>query len=71
MTLHHPHGQIYAFPYIPPIPQAELEAGRAHRANEGRCLLCDIVAEERERAAGDLGERALFRLRAFFRPLSF
>ncbi|MBI1801460.1 MAG: galactose-1-phosphate uridylyltransferase [Chloroflexi bacterium] len=46
-TLHHPHGQIYAFPYVPPIPARELAAARAHRAETGRCLLCDIVASER------------------------
>lgn len=46
VTLHHPHGQIYAFPYIPPIPTAEMEAGREHLARTGRCLMCDIVAEE-------------------------
>jgi UDPglucose--hexose-1-phosphate uridylyltransferase len=24
VTLHHPHGQIYAFPFVPPIPALEL-----------------------------------------------
>ena len=47
-TLSHPHGQIYAFPYVPPIPARELEAGRAYRAEHGHCLLCDVVANERE-----------------------
>ncbi|RDI95419.1 galactose-1-phosphate uridylyltransferase [Meiothermus sp. QL-1] len=28
VTLHHPHGQIYAYPWIPPILQRELEAFR-------------------------------------------
>lgn len=46
VTLHHPHGQIYAFPYIPPIPRAEMEAGIEHLERTGRCLLCDIVSEE-------------------------
>lgn len=46
VTLHHPHGQIYAFPYIPPIPKNELEAAEEHRHKTGRCLLCDIVAAE-------------------------
>lgn len=45
-TIHHPHGQIYAFPYIPPVVARELDAGREHRARTGRCLLCDIVSEE-------------------------
>jgi len=47
VTLHHPHGQIYAFPFVPPIPQRELEASRAHHAKHGRCLFCDSVAAER------------------------
>ena len=46
-TIHHPHGQIYAFPYLPPVAERELQSARAHRARTGRCLLCDIVAEER------------------------
>jgi galactokinase len=47
VTLHHPHGQIYAFPFVPPIPERELAASRAHLARTGRCLLCDALAEER------------------------
>jgi UDPglucose--hexose-1-phosphate uridylyltransferase len=46
VTLHHPHGQIYAFPFVPPIPQQELEAARAHHLKHGRCLFCDMVASE-------------------------
>ena len=49
VTLHHPHGQIYAYPFVPPRPRTELEAARAYRAeNDGRCLHCDILAEELE-----------------------
>jgi UDPglucose--hexose-1-phosphate uridylyltransferase len=47
VTLHHPHGQIYAFPFVPPVPATELAASRAHRARTGRCLVCDAVAAER------------------------
>lgn len=47
VTLHHPHGQIYAYPFIPPRVQRELEQCAAHMEHTGRCLLCDIVAEER------------------------
>jgi len=47
VTLHHPHGQIYAYPFIPPRVQTELEQTRAHMGETGRCLLCDILAEER------------------------
>jgi UDPglucose--hexose-1-phosphate uridylyltransferase len=47
VTLHHPHGQIYAYPFTPPRVARELEQSLAHHSETGRCLLCDIVAEER------------------------
>ena len=47
VTLHHPHGQIYAYPFVPPKLERELEQSRAHKEKTGNCLLCDIVAEER------------------------
>ena len=46
VTLHHPHGQIYALPFLPPVPARELAAARAHRQRTGRCLHCDAVAGE-------------------------
>jgi len=47
VTLHHPHGQIYAYPFTPPRIARELEQSLAHKSRTGRCLLCDILAEER------------------------
>jgi UDPglucose--hexose-1-phosphate uridylyltransferase len=47
VTLHHPHGQIYAYPFVPPRVARELEQSRAHKEQTGRCLLCDITAEEK------------------------
>ncbi len=47
VTLHHPHGQIYAYPFVPPRLARELDQSRAHQESTGRCLLCDVVAEER------------------------
>jgi UDPglucose--hexose-1-phosphate uridylyltransferase len=47
VTLHHPHGQVYAFPFVPPVVERELAASRAHRQRTGRCLLCDSLAQER------------------------
>ena len=48
VTLHHPHGQIYAYPMVPPRILQELEQSRRHHEKTGRCLLCDIVAAERQ-----------------------
>ncbi len=47
VTLHHPHGQIYAYPFVPPRIQKELDESFAHRERTGQCLLCDILAEEK------------------------
>ena len=30
VTLHHPHGQIYAYPFVPPVPARELAQQAAH-----------------------------------------
>ncbi|HHX01286.1 MAG TPA: galactose-1-phosphate uridylyltransferase [Firmicutes bacterium] len=46
VTLHHPHGQIYALPFIPPIPKQELTAAKQHYAKHGTCLYCDILKRE-------------------------
>ncbi len=46
VTLHHPHGQIYGYPFIPPRPKKELEAARDHREAHDSCLHCDLLAEE-------------------------
>jgi UDPglucose--hexose-1-phosphate uridylyltransferase len=46
VTLHHPHGQIYAYPFIPPIIIKELKTSQAHMASTGRCLLCDVIDNE-------------------------
>jgi UDPglucose--hexose-1-phosphate uridylyltransferase len=48
VTLYHPHGQIYAYDHVPPIPARELEMQRQHYARHGRGLLEDHVKQEIE-----------------------
>ena len=48
VTLAHPHGQIYAYPFVPPIPQRELTAAKKHFDATGRDLLGDVLAQELE-----------------------
>jgi UDPglucose--hexose-1-phosphate uridylyltransferase len=49
VTLHHPHGQIYAIPFVPPRPAKELEAASEYREqNGGSCLHCDLLSQELE-----------------------
>jgi len=47
VTLHHPHGQIYAYPIVPPVPARMLEAARRHWQAEGRGVLDALIAAER------------------------
>jgi UDPglucose--hexose-1-phosphate uridylyltransferase len=47
VTLTHPHGQIYAFPYLPPKTARAVQNAAAHRASTGRNLFDDVLAAER------------------------
>ena len=54
-TLHHPHGQIYAFPFLPPVAAAELAADE----RLGGCATCELLGRElrdRERVLRGEGE---------------
>ncbi|MFD0774369.1 galactose-1-phosphate uridylyltransferase [Streptomonospora algeriensis] len=47
VTLQHPHGQIYAYPFVPPRIEAMRGAARKHRAATGGNLFDTVVADER------------------------
>jgi UDPglucose--hexose-1-phosphate uridylyltransferase len=49
-TIHHPHGQIYAYPFVPPSPAKE----QVGRAGPG-CPICAELASET-----DAGQRVVF-----------
>ena len=42
VTLHHPHGQIYAYPFLPPVPALELAA----EERLGGCAPCELLTRE-------------------------
>lgn len=46
VTLHHPHGQIYAYPFVTPRTRRKLEAARRHRDGTGRSLFADVLDAE-------------------------
>jgi UDPglucose--hexose-1-phosphate uridylyltransferase len=66
VTIDHPHGQVYAYPFIPPIIKRELEGSREHHQNTGRCLMCDIIAEEKKD-----GRRVVVENDSFFAAIPF
>lgn len=48
VTLHHPHGQIYAYPYVAPRTRQALSSAEAYAARTGGAnLFADLLAEER------------------------
>ncbi|WP_424949639.1 galactose-1-phosphate uridylyltransferase [Deinococcus sp.] len=48
VTLHHPHGQIYAYNHIPPVQQRALDNMRGYLQATGRPWLEGFVAQELE-----------------------
>lgn len=46
VTLHHPHGQIYAYPFVPPVPARMLEQQRNYYQDHQRGLLQDLIQQE-------------------------
>jgi UDPglucose--hexose-1-phosphate uridylyltransferase len=47
VTLAHPHGQIYAYPFVTPRTERMLQVARTHREETGRDLFADVLAAER------------------------
>ncbi|MBD3173998.1 MAG: galactose-1-phosphate uridylyltransferase [Armatimonadia bacterium] len=59
VTLHHPHGQLYAFSLVPPRVLAEKQ--NAERASsEGRCIFCDVIEGEKRSGARILHESSRY-----------
>ena len=46
VTLHHPHGQIYAYPMVPPVPARMQQVALEYYASHRRGVLQDLVRDE-------------------------
>ncbi len=46
VTIPHPHGQIYSYPFIPMKIERETVSAMKHFNQQGRCLFCDILNDE-------------------------
>ncbi|MDP9088283.1 MAG: galactose-1-phosphate uridylyltransferase [Pseudomonadota bacterium] len=46
VTLHHPHGQIYAYPFVPPIPSRMHDIEAQHLKETGKPLLQGLIEAE-------------------------
>jgi UDPglucose--hexose-1-phosphate uridylyltransferase len=51
VTLHHPHGQIYAYPVVPPVPERMRQVAAEHHAEQGRGPLQALIEAERQDGA--------------------
>ncbi len=56
VTLSHPHGQIYAYPFLAPRTRRMLDSARAYRERTRRELFADVLAAEQRS-----GERVVVR----------
>jgi UDPglucose--hexose-1-phosphate uridylyltransferase len=46
VTMPHPHGQIYGFPFVPPLVETELQSAADYHGTKRACIYCDILARE-------------------------
>src|SRR5690606_25772857 len=46
VTLHHPHGQIYGYPFVTPRTSRQLDNARRYRHRTARNLYADLLAAE-------------------------
>ncbi len=46
VTIQHPHGQIFAYPFVPPVAARELEQQHGYLQSHGRGLLASLIDAE-------------------------
>lgn len=66
VTMPHPHGQIYGYPFIPKKLELELESCKEHHEANGSCLICDMLKDETQS-----GDRVIFENEDFLVFLPF
>ncbi|MBC8576757.1 galactose-1-phosphate uridylyltransferase [Yanshouia hominis] len=66
VTMPHPHGQAYGYPFLPSRIGREVDSARSYLAQHERCLFCDLLKEE----LAD-GRRILFQNKHFTAYLPF
>ncbi|MHA1265853.1 MAG: galactose-1-phosphate uridylyltransferase [Candidatus Helarchaeota archaeon] len=60
VSLDHPHGQLYAFPFIPKKIKTELNSASQYMQKKKSCLFCDVLQKERE-----IGSRIVYENSSF------
>ncbi|MEJ2199853.1 MAG: galactose-1-phosphate uridylyltransferase, partial [Desulfuromonadaceae bacterium] len=52
----HSHSQVIAVPIMPVVVASELSVSRDYYLHKERCLICDLIEEERQRGQGIVQE---------------
>lgn len=47
VTMPHPHGQIYGYPFVPKKLELEVASAKEYLQEKGSCLFCDMLDNER------------------------
>ena len=66
VTMPHPHGQIYAYPFLPLKVRTEIQNAKKHLKKTGRNLFLDIINEEKR-----FGERVVWENKDFIAFIPF
>lgn len=66
VTIHHPHGQIYGYSFMPEKVQAELNNTKKHFSENKSCMFCDTIEAEKK-----IGERTVYENDSFFAFVPF
>jgi UDPglucose--hexose-1-phosphate uridylyltransferase len=48
VTMPHPHGQAYGYPFLPKRIEEEISGAKAHYDRTGGCIFCELLKAERE-----------------------
>lgn len=48
VTMPHPHGQIYGYSVVPKKIQIEVDSCKKHFKETSRCLICDMIEDEKQ-----------------------
>lgn len=65
-SIEHPHCQLIALPYIPPLLEKEYRRAHDYYLEEGKCLLCTLLEEEEKK-----GERVVLSNDSFLAYIPF
>jgi UDPglucose--hexose-1-phosphate uridylyltransferase len=58
VTIPHPHGQIYAYPFLPPLIEKEVLSARRHYEQYQKCLFCEVMEQELQKGRRLLTQNA-------------